>query len=464
MSKRWVFWVLGAALLALVAASVTMQLRRSRKSADARAGMELTMLAKMALAGTSMPGTPADAYEQPLLAKLDQVSKSPSPQDRARALRRKAIWCSLRKLDCTAESLDALDRIPAADRLPAPADEAAVLREILSGAPLPPERVAALEARLPEIRLGWFDRLLRERLYRHAGDAARADEAQAAALSSALLAMVAVLAFTGLLAGGVLAWLTLIVFAPLRAKVLTHLRESLTKRGEAREGDASRQLAVVVTFFAASLVIPLAAAPLGLMEGTTPLARAAWTLALEALLLALVLIARHVFTKPAGVDLGFRPTRPLRALGVGALAYLLLWPVLVIVLLPLGSLFEKLGLPTQSHPIVEQLQGAAENPGAFALWLVIAAVLAPLLEEAVFRGSLHGAVESRLGGWAALFLVAVLFAIIHPQVGLGLVGVFLVGLALSLVRIHEGTLWPGVVLHAINNGVALLLATALLSG
>ncbi|MEZ4311157.1 MAG: CPBP family intramembrane glutamic endopeptidase [Polyangiaceae bacterium] len=163
------------------------------------------------------------------------------------------------------------------------------------------------------------------------------------------------------------------------------------------------------------------------------------------------------------MKLGFARVRPVRAVGVGALSYLLVWPVLVMVLVPLSSLFEKLGLPNQTHPIVDQLQAAGNDPRTLAMWLVIAAVLAPLLEEAVFRGALQSALQGRLGGVFALIATALLFAIIHPQVGLGLVGVLVLGLMLSLVRLHERSLWPGVVLHAINNGVALLIVTALLS-
>lgn len=463
MSERWVFRVLGALVLALVAASAFVQLQRAGKGGGSRATQELTMLAKMALVGSALPGTAAAAYEDPLLAKLDQAAASPSAGEQARALRRKAIWCSFRELGCAPAALDALDRIPAEDRRPAPADEVAVLRESLSGAPISPERAAALDARLPEIRLGWFDRLLRAQLYRHAGDAARADAEVRAATRSAMVALGAMLGFTALLGAGVIAWMILLV-APARSRILARIAEGLRERGEARPGDSARQLAVVAVFFAASLVIPLAAGTLGLGGDDDPVARAGWTLALEVVLLVVVGIAHFVFARPAGVEMGFRPVSPLRALGAGALAYLLLWPVLVLVLLPLGALFERLGLPTRSHPIVDQLQGASGSPAAFALWLVIAAVLAPLLEEAVFRGSLHGAVAGRFGGRAALLAVAALFAIIHPQIGLGLVGVFLVGIALSLVRIHERSLWPGVVLHAINNGVALLLATALLSG
>lgn len=462
MGKRWINYVLGAVLLGFVVTNVAMVVSRSKGAGD-RSAQEITMLAKMALAGSSVPGSPAEAYEAPLVAKLKEAARAPSATERARALRRQAIWCSLRHMDCAPGALDALDLIAAEDRRPAPPDEVAILREILCSEAISADRAQALTGRLTEIKLGFFDHLLRERLHRRAGNAALADSEMSAALRSSLVAMGAMLLFMGLLACGVLAWLTLL-FLPARSRIPARIAEALRERSPMSPGEVSRQLAVVVTFFAASLAIPLAVRPLGLFGGEAPEARAGWTLLLEVGLLLIVIAAHRVFGSSAGLRLGFQRVPVGRALGVGALSYLLLWPVLLLVMLPLSALFDRLGLPTQSHPIVEQLQGADGSPAALLMWLVVAAVLAPLLEEAVFRGALHGAISGFLGGRAALLIVALVFAVIHPQIGLGLVGVLLVGTALSLVRIHEGSLWPGVVLHAINNGVALLLAMALLSG
>lgn len=462
MARPWIYRALLAAVAALVALSAFLQLRRAASADDPRATSELGMLAKMALAAGSVPGA-EDAYEKPFLEKLDAAAADPSPRERARALRRKAIWCSYRERGCAGPALDALDAISPEDRRPAPPDEAAVLREILTSESLSPERARALSSRLPEIRMGFFDHLLRERLFRREGDAARADESLAAARRAAFTAMAAIVGFTALLGAGVLAWMILLLH-PARSRIAARLSEGLASRGEVREGEGARRLAIVVAFLAASIALPHLAGPLGLDALNSPLERAIVTAGLEIVLLVLVFAAHAVFLKPAGADLGFRKTSPLRALGVGALAYLLLWPVLLAVMLPLARLFERLGLPTRSHPIVGQLQAASDAPLAMALWFVIAAALAPVLEEAVFRGALQGGLRARLGGRWALLLTAAPFALIHPQVGLGLVGVLLVGLALSIVRAHEESLWPGVVLHAINNGVALLLATALLGG
>ncbi|MEZ4299509.1 MAG: type II CAAX endopeptidase family protein [Polyangiaceae bacterium] len=460
MNRRWLFWVLCAVTLALVAASATLQLLRTAKSSNGKSAAELTMLAKLAVAGATVPGSVADAYEKPFMEALDKMIAEGVRRDQARALRRKAIWCAYREQECAGPALTSLGLLSFYDRLPAPADEAQLLREALLG-PVTPERLPELSSRLSELRLGFFDHLVRERLYRNAGDPAAADAARDAARSSAVVALVALFTFSGLLGAGFIAWLVLLV-TPARKRVFARIGESLRERDDDPPGAVSRRLLVVIVFLSLSLAVPQIAAALHFPASRSPAARAGWTLALELGLFLVVLGAHRVFAG-RGVKLGFARVRPVRAAGVGALSYLLVWPVLVVVLVPLSSLFEKLGLPNQTHPIVDQLQAAGNDPRTLAMWLVIAAVLAPLLEEAVFRGALQSALQGRLGGVFALIATALLFAIIHPQVGLGLVGVLVLGLMLSLVRLHERSLWPGVVLHAINNGVALLIVTALLS-
>jgi hypothetical protein len=193
---RWLYRALCAALLGLVVASVALHLRgASARGPDPTRGLlAATFSAKVAVLGGAAGAAAGDDL---VVQSLDQAAREGGPSYRARALRRKAIWCDFRGKGCAPEALDALDRIPAADRQPAPPDEVAVLREALAaGAEEPgaaadrvtiaPERVEPLLARLGEIRLGWFDHLLRERLYRHAGDAARADRELAEARSGAI--------------------------------------------------------------------------------------------------------------------------------------------------------------------------------------------------------------------------------------------------------------------------------------
>jgi membrane protease YdiL (CAAX protease family) len=120
-----------------------------------------------------------------------------------------------------------------------------------------------------------------------------------------------------------------------------------------------------------------------------------------------------------------------------------------------------------SHPIVQVLVH-----GDAWVWLqilLVASVLAPLVEETMFRGVLYRHLRDLTGRWGRLVsilvsasLVSFIFAVIHPQ---GWAGVpVLMGLAFSfaLVREWRGSLLPAMVAHGLNNTLALLLGTLLL--
>jgi membrane protease YdiL (CAAX protease family) len=96
--------------------------------------------------------------------------------------------------------------------------------------------------------------------------------------------------------------------------------------------------------------------------------------------------------------------------------------------------------------------------------VVLAAIIAPLVEETMFRGFLYR--HLRDAGWRLPRLVSVLisgtvvsflFAVIHPQ-GWTLVPA-LMGLALgfTLMREWRGSLIGPMIAHGINNSVALFL-------
>ena len=78
-------------------------------------------------------------------------------------------------------------------------------------------------------------------------------------------------------------------------------------------------------------------------------------------------------------------------------------------------------------------------------------VLPPLVEEVVFRGVLleRFSVKWRVG--VAVILSAVLFGILHADpVGAGMFGIIT-----GLLYLRTGSLWPGIIIHAVNNLVAL---------
>jgi hypothetical protein len=109
------------------------------------------------------------------------------------------------------------------------------------------------------------------------------------------------------------------------------------------------------------------------------------------------------------------------------------------------------------------------NPGDYAgqaLFMVGAALLAPIGEEILFRGYVFNAIRQTFGarGWGlplAYVASALLFSISHSLAATEglialLVPTFVMGLVLVWGMQRTGSLVPCIIAHAINNAVALL--------
>ncbi|RMB01832.1 CPBP family intramembrane glutamic endopeptidase [Eilatimonas milleporae] len=92
-----------------------------------------------------------------------------------------------------------------------------------------------------------------------------------------------------------------------------------------------------------------------------------------------------------------------------------------------------------------------------AVWIyALLLVIAPVVEEAVFRGYLQNSLKSRLSPVLSMTITAALFASIHFDIA-NWVPLFFLGLALGAVRERTGALWPSMALHVVNNTVALVI-------
>ncbi|MFQ5778914.1 MAG: lysostaphin resistance A-like protein [Terriglobia bacterium] len=101
-----------------------------------------------------------------------------------------------------------------------------------------------------------------------------------------------------------------------------------------------------------------------------------------------------------------------------------------------------------------------------AAWLIIAAslLIAPLVEELIFRGYIYTLFEHRLGVAAAVLASGLLFGSIHfPQLYPGYFQMLLlcvVGIVFSLTRAQTGTLLASIVAHFAYNATLNLLFLA----
>jgi len=102
----------------------------------------------------------------------------------------------------------------------------------------------------------------------------------------------------------------------------------------------------------------------------------------------------------------------------------------------------------------------APGVASFLTSLALLAGLAPLVEELVFRGLLFGWIAGRWGGRAAFLVSSLVFAAAHVEPAHAIL-VLPLGLLFGLLRWRTGSLWPSLVAHMANNGLAVAAAAYL---
>jgi membrane protease YdiL (CAAX protease family) len=96
----------------------------------------------------------------------------------------------------------------------------------------------------------------------------------------------------------------------------------------------------------------------------------------------------------------------------------------------------------------------ARHAGAFAANCVLFCVIAPVVEELTFRGLGQSLLYNAVGRLPSILLVGIAFGVAH-----GLVDALLVlvpfGIGLAILRDRTQSVYPGMVVHGLFNGLAL---------
>jgi membrane protease YdiL (CAAX protease family) len=99
----------------------------------------------------------------------------------------------------------------------------------------------------------------------------------------------------------------------------------------------------------------------------------------------------------------------------------------------------------------------AEKLGAVPLQVLAIAIAAPIGEETCFRGFLFGGLRERLPRLAAALVSALVFGGLHATTGVSAIPILTAfGFILALLYEKTGSIVPGVILHMLNNSIALL--------
>lgn len=157
---------------------------------------------------------------------------------------------------------------------------------------------------------------------------------------------------------------------------------------------------------------------------------------------------------------GSSPGGTLRALGFRALRgwadLLLAAAVLVAGFVVSGtyaSAVEWLGWKFLQPPPIPPIFAHGGVP--FLAGGILALAIAPVAEEAFFRGFVFAGIAGRFGFWAGATVSAVAFALGHLVPGV-MVPIFALGLLLAWLYHRTGSLWPSIIVHLSYNAFALV--------
>jgi len=93
------------------------------------------------------------------------------------------------------------------------------------------------------------------------------------------------------------------------------------------------------------------------------------------------------------------------------------------------------------------------------LGLMTAIIIAPILEEFIFRGFLLSQLKNTLGNWGAISLSSLAWTLLHFQYEVKILFIlFVLGLVLGFLRWKYNSLFLVMVLHAVNNLIGFITA------
>ncbi len=144
-----------------------------------------------------------------------------------------------------------------------------------------------------------------------------------------------------------------------------------------------------------------------------------------------------------------------REMLLGLVGYLAGLPLIALA----GVLISKSGGRPAPHPIVSMLEGSLWH---VVILYVLACVMAPALEETMFRGAFYHHLRRRWGWLISASVVGLIFAALHPQGWMAIPLLGAVGFVLATIREWRGSIAASMTAHAANNFIILTLSRLLL--
>lgn len=149
---------------------------------------------------------------------------------------------------------------------------------------------------------------------------------------------------------------------------------------------------------------------------------------------------------------GFKKFSLFKAIKYILAASGLMLALTILVFLILGQLAPNIDLEQEQQIVFTAASGRLEIIMAFIALVIIA----PIVEEAIFRGLMLPVFVRRFGLIVGSILVSVAFGAVHWQLNVSIV-TFIMGLLLAWIYYKTRSLWPAIMFHSLKNLVAFIL-------
>lgn len=216
---------------------------------------------------------------------------------------------------------------------------------------------------------------------------------------------------------------------------------------------------IFIWFGLSSLVIYLIRGPLMDLPGWQQAfwRNAVWSLCGLAAVVVMVFMAKNYFARGLR-GFGFKPEKAGKDITWGAVNLVTVWPLLflaIMLTLLIGKLIFGAGYELSEHQELEMIQ-SYDKVALLVIIGFVAVVVAPLMEEMLFRGFLQTIIRSYTGQpWLSIALTSGLFAILHADVA-HWPALFILSSAMGYSYEKSGSILRPIFIHALFNGMSVV--------
>jgi uncharacterized protein len=165
------------------------------------------------------------------------------------------------------------------------------------------------------------------------------------------------------------------------------------------------------------------------------------------------------FMRKRGISLGFIGLGRLPKFsdaGYALITFCIYFVLAALVLAVVGQIAPSIDLEQEQQVGFENAAGAG-----LALVFITLVVLPPLVEEIMIRGFLYSGLRRQMRKLVAALTASVIFGVAHLQLGTGApplyvaaIDTFVLSMVLIELRERTGSLWSGIFVHGLKNGLA----------